>query len=168
MSTNSQEHGRVFEKISEEQFNKDIKAHSEDVTYDDIRLPERSTAKSAGYDFYSPISIDIPPCAVAKVPLGIKAKLEDFDVLLMFIRSSLAVKHSIQLMNNVGVVDADYYNNEDNEGHIWAILYNVNAYDSYHIEAGDKICQGIILPYSVTTNDEAEGTRDGGFGSTGK
>lgn len=159
---------RKFEKISEEQFNKDIKNIFPDVNYEDIKIPERSTAKSAGYDFYSPISIDIPPCAMVKVPLGIKAKLDDNDVLLMFIRSSLAVKHSIQLINNVGVVDADYYNNEDNEGHIWAILYNINARDSYHIEAGDKVCQGIIVTYGVVSNDEAEGVRDGGFGSTGK
>lgn len=159
---------RKFEKISEEQFNKDIKSISEGTAYDDIKIPERSTAKSAGYDFYSPISVDIPPCAMVKVPLGIKAKLDDNDVLLMFIRSSLAVKHGIQLINNVGVVDADYYNNEDNEGHIWAILYNINARDSYHIEAGDKVCQGIIVTYGVVTDDEANGVRDGGFGSTGK
>lgn len=159
---------REFEKISEEQFNKDIKSISESTLYDDIRIPERSTAKSAGYDFYSPISVDIPPCSVVKVPLGIKAKLDDHDVLLMFIRSSLASKHGIQLINNVGVVDADYYNNKDNEGHIWAILYNINARDSYHIDAGDKVCQGIIVPYETTDSDNAEGTRDGGFGSTGK
>lgn len=162
---------RKFEKISKEQWDKDICDYiyidAPVPKYEDIKIPERSTSKSAGYDFYSPIDIDIPPCSMAKIPLGIKAEIEDDDVLLMFIRSSIAIKNAVQLMNNVGVIDADYYNNVDNEGHIWAALYNVNAFKPFHISKGQKICQGIIVKYGSVDNDDVNTIREGGFGSTG-
>lgn len=132
------------------------------------RLPERSTKKSAGYDFYNPEKVEIEPHTLKLVKTGIKAKFPDDYTLKLYNRSSNPKKKGVFLANGVGVVDADYYGNPDNDGEIGFMFYNfTNEVQTF--EAGDKLGQGIFERY-FTTTDEGEITaeRTGGFGSTGK
>ena len=101
------------------------------------------------------------------VPTGIKCKLEADRYLQLNVRSSLPLKHWLILGNGSGIIDSDYYGNPDNDGHIFFQLINLSPYD-IQLKKGDKIGQGIILPYYVTEDDEASGSRTGGFGSTSK
>lgn len=163
---------RKFEKISKEQWEKDITCDSEvyrgGINYDDeFILPKRGTKNSAGYDFVSPVNIIVPAHGVAKIPTGVKVQLEPTDLLSLYPRSSIGFKTNIRLANTVGIVDSDYYNNPDNEGHIWIKLYNPGDND-FIIKAGDKFAQGIITQF-LTVDDEEEinATREGGLGSTG-
>ena len=157
---------RKFEKISYEQFKKDI---SEDVDlYNSYEIPRRKTKYSAGYDFSSLIDKVILPGESVLIPTGIKCSLNENEVLLLVIRSSLGFKHNIRLVNQVGVIDADYYNNESNEGHILIKLKNEGDHE-YKIEIGSAVAQGLIVNYNVV-DDEEEITniRVGGTGSTNK
>lgn len=133
----------------------------------DIHLPRRSTHYSAGYDIESAGAVVIPAGKCVLVDTGIKCDLHIHDVLLLFPRSSLATKHGITLANAVGVIDADYYNNADNEGHIMVPLWNTSDKD-YIVKKHDRICQGVITSYGTTDDDNPKGVRAGGFGSTGK
>lgn len=134
-----------------------------------IRLPQRKTAASAGYDLEAAEHTAIMPGCCTLVPTGLKAYMQSDEVLCIHIRSSMAVKRQLVLMNSVGVVDADYYNNEDNEGHILIALYN-RGEEPVFIPKGERIAQGIFMKYLVTDDDTAgEGEqRKGGFGSTGR
>lgn len=158
---------RKFEKISLEQYKSDMNPLELKEEYDKIEIPQRSTKHSAGYDIKSPVHRTIPAGGQVSIPTGIKVCLPDDEVLLAFPRSSLGVKHGIILANTVGVIDADYYNNSDNEGHIWVILKNTTD-EIFEINPGDKICQMIFIKYQTVDNDESNGIRIGGFGSTGK
>lgn len=132
-----------------------------------ITLPERKTAKSAGYDLAAAETVILAPQAVTVVPTGLKAFMEDDEYLSIFIRSSLAFKRGLMLANSTGIVDSDYYNNSDNEGHIMIAYYNTNTMP-YTIEKGERIGQGIFMKYLTTNDDQAAGVRTGGIGSTGK
>lgn len=159
---------RKFERISKEQFIKDITPLSfDEELFDSIQIPKRSTKNSAGYDICAVGHHIIPAGGVAKIPTGLKVSMELNEVLLLFIRSSLGTKHGLNLSNNVGVIDSDYYNNSDNEGHFWIIIRN-NSDVNFEVNNGDRLCQGIFVEYKVTEDDNAEGIRSGGFGSTGK
>ena len=161
----------------------------------DINLPVRATESSAGYDFEVAEDIVLEPYYIirnklrnveVKEPLylnevalitkhqdakptlvstGVKCKLDPGYFLQISVRSSFPLKHWIIMANSVGIIDADYYNNESNEGEIFFQLINLSPY-SIHLKKGDKIGQGIILPYETVENDNATGTRSGGFGST--
>ena len=100
------------------------------------------------------------------VSTGVKCELDPNTYLQLSVRSSLPLKHWLVLANGVGVIDADYYNNEDNEGEIFLQLYNLSPFN-VQIKKGEMIGQGIILPYLTTEDDNASGVRTGGFGSTG-
>lgn len=177
---------RKFEKISNKQWLKDtglgtrpvqVSTESEgniertvlnmvDVYEEDIKLPRRATKKSAGYDIYSPVSLTIMPHEEVKVPTGLKCQMEDDDVLFFIIRSSLATKHGITTTNQVGVIDADYYNNQDNEGHMWICLRN-NSDERFDIQVGDRISQAIFVKFGIVEDDlPINEERLGGFGST--
>ncbi|HYG57439.1 MAG TPA: dUTP diphosphatase [Symbiobacteriaceae bacterium] len=132
-----------------------------------VSLPERKTASSAGYDLAAAADTTVEPGKVALVPTGLKAYMAPDEVLLLYIRSSLAVKRSLMLANGVGVVDADYADNPDNEGHIMVALANLGG-APVTIAAGDRIAQGIFVKYLATAGDQAGGDRLGGFGSTGQ
>ncbi|MGN0950945.1 MAG: dUTP diphosphatase [Mitsuokella sp.] len=134
-----------------------------------IEVPKRKTAMSAGYDLQAARSVVIGAGETAMVPTGLKAYMQPDEVLTIHIRSSMAVKRGLMLVNHVGIVDADYYNNEDNEGHIFIALWNRGT-KPVTIESGERIAQGIFLKYLTTDGDAAgEGeTRKGGFGSTGR
>ncbi len=156
---------RKFEKVSYEEFSKVIGDNKE--LYDSYELPKRKTKLSAGYDFASLIEKNLEPGESVLIPTGVKCALNEDDVLLIVVRSSLGFKHNIRLVNQVGVIDADYYNNESNEGHIFIKLKNEGDHD-YKIEIGSAVAQGLIVNYG-TVDDEEEITSDrtGGIGSTG-
>lgn len=132
-----------------------------------INLPKRKTEGSAGYDIESAVDIDIPPNRMKAVATGLKVRLNHNEFLAVFIRSSMAIKHGIILVNGVGIIDADYYNNEENEGHFLCVLYNMGD-KVFHIKKGDRIAQGIFLNYRQVRNDRTRDKRVGGIGSTGK
>lgn len=155
---------RKFELISKEQYEKDLKDICE---YSDIEIPTRSTKHSAGYDFKSPISFTLNPGDSKKVPTGIKASMNEDEFLAIFVRSSMGFKYNIRLCNQVGIVDSDYYNNPDNEGHIFIKIQNEGK-DAITINKGDRFAQGIFMNFLITDDDVAFGDRTGGFGSTNK
>ena len=121
----------------------------------------------------SPLTLDemadITKAANARttlVPTGIKAKLDEGTYLELSVRSSCPMKYWLVLANGVGIIDADYYNNPDNEGHIFFQIINLSPYPII-LKKGSCIGQGIIKSYLLADNDKAEGERTGGFGSTG-
>ena len=134
---------------------------------DDVKLPERATANSAGYDFFAPEDITLPAKTLTRVMTGIKCELRPYMVLILANRSSNPSKKGLYLANGVGIVDADYYNNLDNEGEIGFEFYN-NSEEDIIISKNEKIGQGIITTYVRVEDDKATGSRAGGFGSTGK
>ncbi len=154
---------RKFEKISKSEFLKDVP----DANYDDIILPKRSTLNSAGYDFYSVISFTLSPGERRVIPTGIKASMNSNEFLSIYIRSSLGFKWNIRMCNQVGIIDADYYNNSENEGHIFVCLMNEGD-KVLEIKKGDRIVQGIFLPFLITDDDKTTDIRIGGIGSTNK
>ncbi len=135
----------------------------------DFALPERKTELSAGYDFCLPEEVTLEPGKLMLVPTGVKAYMQPGEYLGMHIRSSIAVKKRIMLVNNVGIIDADYYNNADNEGHIMLALLNMGGV-AVTLPKGEHIAQGIFYNYLIADGDEMtdKGVRGGGFGSTGK
>lgn len=142
-----------------------------EVKEPDFKLPERSTAKSAGYDFFCPERVEIPPYKLGDNPFmvktGIKVKMLDDEFLMLVNRSSNPKKKKLVIPNGVGIVDADYYGNPDNDGEMMFGFYNMSN-ETVVLEAGDKLGQGIFIKYGVTDDDKATGERTGGFGSTGK
>lgn len=154
---------RKFEKISEKEFLKDVS----NGNYEDILLPKRSTKNSAGYDFYSLYDFTIKSNEIVKIPTGIKVCMNENEFLGIFIRSSLGFKYNIRMCNQVGIIDADYYNNKDNEGHIFVCLQNHGDKD-FVIKKGDRFVQGIFMPFLITDDDSTTSKRIGGIGSTNK
>lgn len=158
-----------FEKISVEQWRKDFgdnDTHSYDsILEDTVKIPTRATKHSAGHDIVAPFAIDLAPGESMKIPTGLKCKIFSCWFLGIFPKSGLGFKYSLRLGNSVGIIDSDYYNNENNEGHIWVKIQNDGDKD-FHLDAGKAFCQGIFLPYGITRNDDAEGVRQGGLGST--
>ena len=164
-----------FFKVSKEKFVDAIMVDFPQYTkeeaekmYEEIKLPKRATVGSAGYDLYAPFSFTLPPNATIKIPTGIRAKIDEDWVLMLFPRSGLGFKYRLQLNNTVGVIDSDYFNS-DNEGHIFVKLTNdTNENKTVEVAAGTGFAQGIFMQYGITVDDEADGLRNGGFGSTTK
>ncbi len=155
---------RFFEKISFEEFQKDIKNDKE--LYDSIKLPERKTKYSAGYDFIAYEEIVLKPNEIKKIPTGYKAKFLSDEVLMIFVRSSMGFKYNVRMTNQVGIIESDYYNNIDNEGHIYVSLQNEGTKD-FVIKKGEGYAQGIFLKF-LTCGDEVLNERVGGLGSTNR
>lgn len=130
-----------------------------------INLPQRTSAESAGYDIECAETVTINPGEVKIVPTGIKAFMAYNEFLAIHIRSSIGIKRHIMLANCTGIIDSDYYNNEDNEGHILLGLYNLGT-EAVTLEKGERVAQGIFTKYLVANDDEANGIRRGGIGST--
>lgn len=164
-----------FYKVSLEQFLKDVRGDfpqytEEDIKdiYESIELPKRATKGSAGYDFYSPFSFSMEPGTTMKVPTGIRCEMQEDWVLKLYPRSGLGFKYRLQLNNTVGIIDSDYYYS-DNEGHIMAKITNDSKEGkTVELTAGTGFMQGIFLEYGITEDDDAQGVRNGGFGSTTK
>lgn len=131
----------------------------------EIKLPKRSTAKSAGYDFIVPEDTVCKSHEITMVKSGVKASFPEGETLLLFNRSSNPKKKGLIILNGVGVVDSDYYNNPDNEGEIAGLFYNMLDED-VTLKAGDKMMQGVFVEFKTIDDDKAEGERFGGFGST--
>ncbi len=142
---------RDFEKISFKQFAKDIKDDEE--LYNDVKIPQRDSDSTAGYDIYILNDIKLEPNEIIKIPTGLKCFFGKDEVLLLVVRSSMGFKYNIRLCNQVGVIDADYYNNKDNEGHIWLKIQNEGD-KSVELHKGEAIVQGIFLKYLTTNSDE--------------
>ena len=162
------ENNAMFSKVSKDQFMEDVAKHSyitSEECYSEIILPERATEESAGYDFHMPFSVTIRPGGTCTVPTGVRVYLEPGMFLMIVPRSSLGFKFQLGLTNTVGIIDADYFDNLDNEGHIMVRLVNHGPH-AVHLNKGDAFCQGIILPYGKTKNDKPGGKRQGGLGST--
>lgn len=160
---------RKFEIISDVQWEKDIEEeYMTQCGCENAVKPRRGTKHSAGYDFISPVEIVIPAHKMAKIPTGVKAAMNEDEILSIYPRSSIGFKTGIRLANTVGIVDSDYYNNSDNEGHIFIKFFNPTNED-YQIHIGDKIAQGIFTKYLIVDDEEEIKTeRSGGLGSTGK
>lgn len=163
-----------FHKVSFEQFERGFGAdfpmlsQGARTVYDGIRLPQRATAGSAGYDFYLPVDIRLKPGDTVKIPTGIRVELEDNWVLKLYPRSGLGFQYRLQLNNTVGIIDSDYFHS-DNEGHIFAKITNdSNENRTLELTAGAGFMQGIFVEYGVTLDDETVAVRNGGFGSTSK
>ena len=135
-----------------------------------INIPVRKTKNSAAYDIEAAEDIIIPKyhegIKPTLVPTGLKAYCGDDECFLLLNRSS-GPKKGFILANSVGLVDADYYGNESNDGHFFFAFFNCNDHD-LEVKKGDVIGQVLFLKYLTTDNDQAEGVRTGGFGSTDK
>lgn len=163
-----------FEKVSFGQFMKDwVKVFPEDEDneefiveiYEGIKLPERSTSKSAGYDFFIPMDINFAENTEIIIPTGIRCvNMADDDVLKMYPRSGLGTKYGFVPVNLTGIIDADYADSE-NEGHI---LMKMRNDDELELDAGKAFCQEIFSKYATTADDNVTEIRNGGFGSTNK
>jgi len=154
---------RGFNKVSIEEFSR----HRPQEEYPEIMLPKRATQKSAGYDFYLPYPLRLFPGEEAVVATGIKAFMEGDEVLFLIIRSSLGFR-GLRLKNQVGVIDADYYDNPQNEGHILVAVEN-NSKEVVSLNAGERFVQGIFLKYLVADEEtQPLNERRGGIGSTEK
>ena len=136
-----------------------------------INLPVRKTKYSAGYDVEAAEDVIVPSFKKGMAPTliktGVKAYMADDEVLMLYNRSSNPKKRGLILANSVGVVDKDYYGNSDNDGHIMFAFYNVKDEDTV-IKKGDAIGQAVFQKYLITDDDNADGERKGGFGSTSK
>ena len=139
----------------------------EDI-YQEIKLPRRATAGSAGYDFFAPVDVTLKPGETIKIPTGIRVEMEQEWVLKCYPRSGLGFKYRLQLNNTVGIIDSDYFYS-DNEGHMFAKITNdSNEERTVKIKKGDGFMQGIFVEYGITVDDDVTDVRNGGFGSTTK
>lgn len=162
-----------FHKVSEARFLEDWKdtfpeTSQEEIKeiYQGIRLPERATAGSAGYDFYSPADFSLAPGEMIKIPTGIRVEMDQEWVLKCYPRSGLGFKYRLQLNNTVGIIDSDYFYS-DNEGHMFAKVTNDGREGkTLELSRGTGFMQGIFVEYGITVDDDASGVRNGGFGST--
>ena len=176
-----------FEKVSFEQFYKDFYdsfnakdfIEHEDGSietvelepiirqiYENIKLPKRATTGSAGYDFFSPIELNIKPNTTVKIPTGIRCKMKKNYVLQIYPRSSLGFKYRFQPDNLVPIIDSDYYGS-DNEGHIFLKMTNDSREDkTLKLKRGDAFAQGIFNKYYLAKENKVHTKRNGGFGST--
>lgn len=131
----------------------------------EIKLPTRGTSKAAAYDFYANDTYTVEPNKIAKVWTDVKAYMGDEEVLLLDVRSSMGGK--FMLANTLGVIDADYYSNESNDGNIGVFLLNISE-ETQTINAGDRVAQGMFFNYLIADNGNTDEVRNGGFGSSGK
>lgn len=156
----------LFLEAVKEEFPQYTEAEILDM-YEKLELPRRATKGSAGYDFHAPFAFSLPPQATIKIPTGVRVKMDEDWVLKLYPRSGLGFKYRLQMNNTVGIIDSDYYYS-DNEGHIFIKMTNAsNEGKTLEVAQGDGFAQGIFLEYGITVDDDAQGLRNGGFGSTG-
>jgi len=164
---------RGFEKVSYEQFKKDIvdEFYLEDgeyikQIYDELNLPTRATAHSSGYDIESTLTFDLAPNEEIKLPTGFKSYMQMDEWLMIIPRSGLGFKYYTRLANTIGNGDSDFYNNEGNQGHYWVKIRNEGD-KTLSIKRGDAIAQCLFQKYLIADDDNFKGNkRVGGLGST--
>ena len=132
----------------------------------EIQLPTRGSKISAGYDFYLPCDLILQPGEKTCVWSDVKAYMQEGEVLMLHVRSSIGIKKGLMLSNITGVIDADYYNNPNNNGNIGIALYNYSN-ETVELKRGERICQGVFIPFLVADNGNTDKERTGGIGSTG-
>lgn len=132
-----------------------------------VKRPTRGSVHSAGYDFYAYDDYTIEPKQSVLIKTGVKAYMLPDEYLDLRVRSSLGIKRQLMLVTGASVIDADYYNNPDNEGEIMVVLYNYGD-TTQTIEAGERIVQGIFTKYFLIDDDDTTDQRTGGTGSTNK
>ena len=155
---------RNLEIISKKQFDIDFKDY--DTKYEDLIVPKRKTKYAAGYDFYLPFDIELNPGEIVKIPTGIKVMMNEDEFFGIYVRSSLGFKYNMRLCNQVGIIDYDYYNNIDNEGHMFIRLQN-HGDKVVSLKKGERYVQGIFQKYYIVDNEEEiNAVRVGGLGST--
>lgn len=134
--------------------------------YEDADLPERKTEYAAGYDMKPYESGFVMPGETKLIKTGIKARINYDEHIQMHLRSSVGINNDIMLANGTGIIDADYYNNKENEGHIMIPIRNLgNA--PFEYKASERLVQLLFMPYRITAKDATTDKRHGGFGSTG-
>lgn len=153
---------RKFEKVSIDEFSK----YYDKKLYEEYDLPKRMTSHSAGYDFFAIEGFTLKPGEIKKIPTGYKATFGSDEMLMILVRSSMGFKYNVRMTNQVGIIESDYYNNIDNEGHMFVSLQNEGDRD-FVVKKGEGYAQGIFTKFlicdDVTTNE-----RQGGLGSTNK
>lgn len=153
---------RKFEKVSIDEFSK----YYDKKLYEEYDLPKRMTSHSAGYDFFAIEGFTLMPGEIKKIPTGYKATFGSDEMLMILVRSSMGFKYNVRMTNQVGIIESDYYNNIDNEGHMFVSLQNEGDRD-FVVKKGEGYAQGIFTKFlicdDVTTNE-----RQGGLGSTNK
>ena len=163
---------RGFERISFEQWHKDSGyiLHDNCTPFDQlIKLPQRATSYSAGYDIFSAYSFTLNPKESIKIPLGIKTYMLKDEFLMIVPRSGMGFKYFARLANTLGIIDSDYYNNSGNEGHLFIKIRNEGDIIPIFIKEGEAIAQAIFQKYLLVDDDSPENkVRDGGLGSTTK
>lgn len=140
--------------------------YAKDNPYGDFGLPRRSTKNAAGYYFIAPYDFTVKPNETVLVKTFVKCKMPPDFYLKIYARSSWGVKRHME-MRYSGIIDADYYGNPTDDGNITLAIHNFGD-TAQHVSKGEKICQGIFMKYYRTEDDDADGTRVGAFGSTGK
>lgn len=133
----------------------------------EIQLPTRGSKVSAGYDFYMPCDMIIKPNEKVCVWSDVKAYMQEGEVLLLYVRSSIGIKRGLALSNGTGVIDADYFSNPSNDGNIGIALYNYSDKE-VELKKGERICQGVFVPFLVADSGNTDKERVGGIGSTNK
>lgn len=163
---------RGFEPVSIDKIMKNVLKVKEEgkpnvYATDRVIMPLRGTKNSAGYDFFNPIPKDIVIPAGGKVLIwtNIKAYMQESEMLVAVVRSSMGIKLDLILSNTLGIIDMDYYNNPDNEGNIGISLRNMGDGD-VTIKSGDSIAQLIFIPFLVSDNCNTDNERLSGIGST--
>lgn len=135
--------------------------------YNGILLPKRATKGSAGYDFFLPFNIGLTTSTSITIPTGIKVRINDGWVLKVYPRSGFGFKYRLQLDNTVGIIDSDYYNNINNEGHIIIKMTNAGVEGkAISVLKDTAFAQGIFVEYGITEDDDVDTVREGGIGST--
>lgn len=162
---------RGFEEVSDKhkQHGQTVTIHGKTQTiYPDTQLPVRADARSAGYDFFSPVDLKLLPAQKTILMTNVKAYMQEDEVLKLYPRSSMGIKKGLMLSNTVGVIDSSYYNNENNEGNIGLPLLNTSGV-TIEIKRGERIAQGVFIKYLMADNDATlSDTRVGGMGSSGE
>ena len=157
-----------FEKVSERQYTEAVSSQADIyVSYDALKLPQRATVGSAGYDFYSTVGFTLKPGESIRIPTGIRARISEGWVLMIYPRSGLGFKYRLRLDNTVGIIDSDYYYS-DNEGHIYIKITNCSDDKTVNVNTGEAFAQGVFIPFGITEDDDVSALRNGGFGSTDK
>ena len=134
--------------------------------YEDTDLPERKTEYAAGYDVKPYETGTVLPNQTKLIPTGIKCRLNYDEYIQLHLRSSVGINNDVMLANGTGIIDADYYNNDDNEGHIMIPIRNLGD-TPFEYNKNDRLAQLFIMPYRITAKDRTTKKRTGGFGSTG-
>ena len=141
-------------------------AFQQNENQDSVILPIRGTQHSAGYDFFAPQHLIIPPNKAVFISFDVKAYMRSDEYLSIHMRSSIGIKRQLMLANTTGIIDSDYYSNPDNDGNIGAYVYNYG--DKTQVVAeGERFIQGIFQKYLLAEHDAVTTTRKGGTGHTG-